>query len=366
MTNDVDSRLRDKLQAVAEQYDQITQQLGDPKVAGDPHLSIKLAKEMGRLRRLAEPFREYCRIFEQLEEAQSIIADSDQDAELRNLAREELPELQKECDRRWEALKESLVTADDAGITSIILEIRAGTGGEEAALFARDLYEMYLRYSQGRGFAVEVMDQSFAEAGGLKEIVLNIKGEGVWQALGYEGGGHRVQRVPKTETQGRIHTSAATVAVLPEPDEINIEVNWDTDVDEFVSRAGGPGGQNVNKVSSAIRLHHRETGITVSMRDEKSQHKNRAKARRIMLARLHDREMQQQTSERDSARRSMIGSGDRSQRIRTYNFPQNRCSDHRINLDLHSLDKIMQGELGDLIEALQTHDKQKRLENLAT
>ena len=359
MTNDVDSRLRDKLQVVAEQYDQITQQLGDPEVAGDPHLSIKLAKEMGRL-------RDYCRMFEQLEEAQSIVADSGQDGELRKLAREEIPELQKDCDRRWEALKESLVTADDVGITSIILEIRAGTGGEEAALFARDLYEMYLRYSQSRGFSVEVLDQSFAEAGGLKEVILNIKGEGVWQALGYEGGGHRVQRVPKTETQGRIHTSAATVAVLPEPDEINIEVNWDTDVDEFVSRAGGPGGQNVNKVSSAIRLHHKATGIAVSMRDEKSQHKNRAKARRIMLARLYDREMQQQTSERDSARRSMIGSGDRSQRIRTYNFPQNRCSDHRINLDLHSLDKIMQGELGDLIDALQTHDKQKRLENLTT
>jgi peptide chain release factor 1 len=211
---------------------------------------------------------------------------------------------------------------------------------------------------------VEVLGMSGSDLGGFKEVILNIKGPEVYRLLGYEGGGHRVQRVPETEAQGRIHTSAATVAVLPEPEEINIEVNWDVDVEEYVSRSGGPGGQNVNKVSSAIRLMHKESGITVSMRDEKSQHKNRAKARRILLTRLYDRQRHQSTAERDSARKLMVGSGDRSQRIRTYNFPQNRVTDHRINLDLYSLDRILQGDMDELIAALQTYDKEQRLKNL--
>jgi peptide chain release factor 1 len=244
------------------------------------------------------------------------------------------------------------------------MEIRAGTGGDEAALFARDLYEMYNHFCEKKGLKVEVLDQSGSDLGGFKEIILNVKGPEVFRLLGYESGGHRVQRVPETETQGRIHTSAATVAVLPEPEEINIEVNWDTDVDEHISRAGGPGGQNVNKVSSAIKLMHKETGITVSMRDQKSQHKNRAKARRIMMTRLYDHHQNASTSERDSVRKKMIGSGDRSQRVRTYNFPQNRVTDHRINLDLYSLEKIIQGDLDTLVEALQTYDKEMRLKNL--
>ncbi len=194
--------------------------------------------------------------------------------------------------------------------------------------------------------------------------MLNVKGPDGYRLLGYGGGGHRVQRVPETEAQGRVHTSAATVAVLPEPEKINIDINWDTDVEEFVSRSGGPGGQNVNKVSSAIRLVHKETGITVSMRDEKSKHKNRAKGRRIMLSRVYDHHCRSVNAERDSARKTMIGSGDRSQRIRTYNFPQNRLSDHRIGLTLYSLDKVMQGELDELVEALQAHDKEQRLQDL--
>ncbi|MHC4288252.1 MAG: peptide chain release factor 1, partial [Planctomycetota bacterium] len=222
---------------------------------------------------------------------------------------------------------------------------------------------MYKRYAEKQGWKIETMDFSGTEMGGIREVTLNIKGPGVWAHLGYEGGGHRVQRVPETESQGRVHTSAATVAVLPEPEEVDVEINPD-DVLEHVSCAGGPGGQNVNKVASAIKLEHVPTGITVSMRDEKSQHKNRSKAWRILRSRIFEHHQQQIRAERDSARKSMIGSGDRSQRIRTYNFPQNRVTDHRINLSLYSLDKVMMGELGELVAAMQDHDKQQRLQNL--
>jgi peptide chain release factor 1 len=222
---------------------------------------------------------------------------------------------------------------------------------------------MYQRFSERHGFKIEIMDASPSDLGGYREVVLNIKGEGVYQQLGYEGGGHRVQRVPQTETQGRIHTSAATVAVLPEPEEVDVQIDWEKDVLEHVSRAGGPGGQNVNKVSSAIKLEHVPTGITVSMRDEKSQHKNRAKARRILMSRIYDHFMTSQTAQRDASRRTMIGSGDRSQRIRTYNFPQNRCTDHRIGVDAN-LDKVMQGDLDDIVFALQARDVEQRIQNL--
>jgi len=364
MANSIDDKLIAKLEEIAARSDDIQSRLSDPDVASDHTKAIALAKELGRLRCLVDPYRELRKTIDALAEAREIISDSSSDADLRDLAAEEVPPLEQQYTKQLDALKDRVVTADDAAIVSMILEVRAGTGGDEAGLFARDLYEMYLRYSQERGFKVEVLDQSGSDLGGLKEIVLNIKGADVWRCLGYEGGGHRVQRVPETEAQGRIHTSAATVAVYAEPEEINIDINWDTDVEEHVSRSSGPGGQKVNKTSSAIKLVHHDTGITVSMQDEKSQHKNRAKARRIMTTRLFDHLQRLQSAKLDSNRKTMIGSGDRSQRIRTYNFPQNRCTDHRIGLSLHSLDRIMQGNLDELIAALQTHDKEQRLANL--
>lgn len=352
-----------KLEQLGGRFDEIGMQMQQTEIVSNPAKLIPLAKEQGKLRPMVEKFRRYMSLCGQIAEAEQMAADSATDAEMREMARQEVVELNPKADALLEEIKETLVMSDDAAIDSVIMELRPGTGGEEASLFVKDLYNMYTRYADKMGWKVEVLDISAMDMGGFREVILNLKGAGVWSALGYEGGGHRVQRVPETEAQGRIHTSAATVAVLPEPEEVDVDIKPD-EVRENVSCAGGPGGQNVNKVATAIRLEHLPTGIVVSMRDERSQHKNRAKAWRILRSRVYEYYHTRAAAQRDQQRKTMIGSGDRSQRIRTYNFPQNRLTDHRINLSLYSLDRILMGEMDELIQSLKDFDKQQRLENL--
>ena len=351
------------LDEIDARYEQVEQQISDPAVSREPAKLIALSKERGKNRPTVLKYREYKKMADDLAEARQIVADETADADLRAMAEEEIEQLTGRKDQLLDELLNTLIMADDMHVDSVIMEIRAGTGGEEAALFARDLYDMYSRYAAARRWRIEQLDLSPSDMGGFREIIVNVKGEGVWAELGYEGGGHRVQRVPETEAQGRIHTSAATVAVLPEAQEVDVQIP-PSDVIEHVSRSSGPGGQNVNKVSSAIRLEHIPTGITVNMQEESSQHKNRAKAWRILRSRVFELYENQRRAERDSQRRNMIGSGDRSEKIRTYNFPQNRVTDHRIGLSLYNLDKIIAGNMGELIEALREHDRQQRLKNL--
>ncbi len=352
-----------KLDEIEARYSEIEKQIAKPEIASDPAKLIPLSKEQGKLRTMVTKYRQYKKAAAGIEEAEQILADGDADKDFKSLAREEMRQLEVRGNTLLEEITNSFVMADEMDIDSVIMEIRAGTGGEEAALFARDLYTMYVRYAEAHKWKVEQLDFSTTEKGGFREVIFGVKGQGVWSELGYEGGGHRVQRVPQTESQGRVHTSAATVAVLPEPEELDIEIASE-DVVEHVFRSGGPGGQSVNKLNSAIKLEHVPTGITVSMQDEKSQHKNRSKAWRVLRSRIYEHHMSRKRAERDSQRKSMIGSGDRSQKIRTYNFPQNRVTDHRINLSLYSLEKVMAGDMGELIVAMKDYDRQQRLKNL--
>ncbi len=352
-----------KLDQIEARYGEIEKQISEPHVTSEPARLVALSKEQGKLKTIVTKYREYKKAGADIEEAEQILSDSSADEDFKTLAKEEIQQLEGQKSTLLEEITNSIVMADDMDIDSVIMEIRAGTGGEEAALFARDLYGMYIKYAEARRWKVEQLDFNATEKSGFREVIFSVKGPGVWSELGYEGGGHRVQRVPETESQGRIHTSAATVAVLPEPEELDIEIAPD-DVVEHVSRSSGPGGQNVNKVSSAIKLEHIPTGITVHMQDEKSQHKNRAKAWRVLRSRIYEHYQSQKRAERDSKRKTMIGSGDRSQKIRTYNFPQNRVTDHRINLSLYSLDKVLAGDMTDLIAALKDFDRQQRLKNL--
>jgi len=357
---DPQERLIAKLDELAVRHEDLAGQMSDPDIARDPNRLRRIGKESARLSKIAQPYGRYRALLGQAEEARGLLAEAGNDAEMRELAQSDIDESTAKAEEILTDLKQRLVMSNDDAIDSVMLEIRPGTGGDEAALFARDLLTMYSHYADQRRWKMETLSINPTELGGLREVIVNVKGEGVWRELAFEGGGHRVQRVPETETQGRIHTSAATVAVLAEREDIDVDIDWDKDVEEHTMRSSGPGGQNVNKLESAIRLRHLPTGITVSMQDEKSQHKNRAKGRRILAARVYDHYLSEQRSAEAAARKSMIGSGDRSQRIRTYNFPQNRCTDHRIGYN-GNLQQILAGHLGDLIGALVTHEMATRL-----
>lgn len=348
--------MRELLEQKLARYEQLEKDLVDPEVLTNAARITAVAREHGSLAKLAKKYRKFKQITAQIAEAQQMIEGDD--AEMRELAEAELPKLREEREALWEELLELTVGGDDANRSRVIMEIRAGTGGDEAALFARDLYEMYRRYADAKGWKTEVLSHHATELGGFKEIVLAIEGEGCYRELQYESGGHRVQRVPDTETQGRIHTSAATVAVLPEPEEVEVELKpEDYRLDTFC--ASGPGGQHVNKTASAVRLTHYETGIVVQCQDEKSQLKNKNKALRELAARVYDYKLRQEQAKRAAERKSLVGSGDRSERIRTYNFPQNRVTDHRIGLTLHSLDQVMAGNLQPITDALIDYDRRQ-------
>ncbi len=340
---------REKLDKVIDRFDQVEAQLASAPGADD---FVRLSKEYADLSPVVEVGRKLIGAEDEIAGLEDILADPDGDADMAALVREEQAEVETRAEVLRERLKVLLLPKDAADEKSAILEIRAGTGGEEAALFAGDLFRMYQRYSEGRGWKLELMSVSDADLGGYKEIIANITGKGVFARLKFESGVHRVQRVPETESGGRIHTSAATVAVLPEAEDVDIDVD-EKDLRIDVYRASGPGGQSVNTTDSAVRITHLPSGIVVTQQDEKSQHKNRAKAMKVLRSRLYDAERQRLASERAADRREQVGSGDRSERIRTYNFPQGRVTDHRINLTLYKLDKIIEGDgLDEMVDAL--------------
>ncbi|MFO0931021.1 MAG: peptide chain release factor 1 [Gemmataceae bacterium] len=343
-------------------YHELEAQLADPAVVGDRVRYSRVAREHGALARKVRPYQDYQKLLADLAATEALLA-AETDPEMRAVAEEELRDMHARREALVARLEEFLLAGDE-DYDSIIMEIRAGTGGDEAALFAGNLFDMYDHYARDLGWQVETIAFSPGEAGGFKEIVFGVSGDGVFQHLRYESGGHRVQRVPATEAQGRIHTSAATVAVLPEPDETQIEVR-DQDIEWERMRAGVAGGQHVNKTESAVRLWYRKgtpDELEVKCQDERSQHKNFDRAMRILRSRLYERQQQKLHAVRAEQRRTLIGSGDRSDRIRTYNFPQNRLTDHRINLTLYKLDAIIAGAMADLVRALRDHDRKQRLE----
>ena len=352
--------LDDKLDRVVERHAQLGDMLAQTD-GSDPQEYVRLSKEYADLGQVVETVLALRGTRDEITGLEEILADDEADAEMKDLAGAEIEDLRARVPELEQALKIMLLPKDEADAKNAILEIRAGTGGDEAALFAANLFRMYQRYAEQKGWKVEVMDSSDTGIGGFKEIVSSISGQDVFSRLKYESGVHRVQRVPETESSGRIHTSAATVAVLPEAEAGDIEIaESDLRIDTY--RASGPGGQSVNTTDSAVRITHEPTGIVVTQQDEKSQHKNRAKAMRVLRARLYEHERQQIDAERAASRRSQVGSGDRSERIRTYNYPQGRVTDHRINLTLHKLDRILDGEgLDELVDALTTEDQAAQL-----
>lgn len=344
-----------KLESLRARFDEIESMLCEPSVISDAKRYTQISRERGELLQLVQAYDRYGKLAKQIAEDREAL----NDPELREMVMEELPGLEKDLVALEAELSVLLLPSDPNDARNVILEIRGGTGGEEAALFAADLYRMYSRYAERRGWKLEVMSSSSADAGGLKEIIVLVTGDRVYSQMRFEAGVHRVQRVPATETQGRVHTSTATVAVLPEAEEVDVVIN-EADLQVSIAASGGPGGQGVNTTNSAVQILHRPTGLIVKCQDERSQIKNRARAMKVLRSRLLEREQQVQADAVEAERRGMVGGGERAEKIRTYNYPQNRITDHRIGLTLHKLDGVMEGDLDDLMTALR-NDRQATL-----
>ncbi len=349
--------LQEKLKPFIQRYEEINKLLSSPEITQDIKKMTELSKEQSEIEPIVQKAREYEEVLKAIEENKALI----EDEELGELAKEELKELEPKKEQLEEEIKLLLIPKDPNDEKDIYLEIRAGTGGEEAALFAADLFRTYARYAEKKGWKVEIVSSNESDTGGYKEIIAKIKGQVVYSRLKYEAGTHRVQRVPQTESQGRIHTSAVTVAIMPEVDDVDVEIN-PNDLKIDVYRSSGCGGQSVNTTDSAVRITHIPTGIVVSMQDEKSQHKNKEKAMKVLKARIYEKMMREQQEALAKDRKEQVGSGDRSERIRTYNYPQNRITDHRIGLTLYKLDEIMQsGDLDQIIEPLIAHYQAQKI-----